>query len=102
MTLKVVAFKRYMGKAGAGKEWHHVVEKRNAKRFGAEAIHNTENIIELEKSLHDRVSAFYSSIQKELTGSELTVRMCLESRSYEAQRQFGLQVIENIRRGVWR
>jgi len=96
------AFKRYMGKAGTGKEWHHVVEKRNAKRFGSEAVHNTENVIELEKSLHDRVSAFYSSIQKEVTGSELTVRRCLETQSYEAQRQFGLQVIENIKRGVWK
>ncbi len=96
------AFKRARGKASSGKEWHHIVEKRNAKRFGAEAVHNTENVIELEKSLHDRVSAFYSSIQKEITGSDLTVRMCIEKRSYEAQRQFGLQVIENIRRGTWR
>jgi hypothetical protein len=50
-----------MGKAGEGQEWHHLVEKHkfNIKRFGAEAIHNTENVIPLEKDLHSRVSAFY-------------------------------------------
>jgi hypothetical protein len=96
------AFKRSMGKAGEGKEWHHIVEKRNAKRFGAEAVHNTENVIALEKPVHDRVSAFYSSIQKEITGSESTFRMWLETQPYETQRQWGLRTIENISKGAWR
>jgi len=98
-------FKDFMGPAGEGKQWHHIIEKReaNLKRFGAEALHNTENIISLDKDLHTRVSAFYSSIQKELTGSRnLTVRMWLGTQSYEAQRQFGLIAIENIRRGLWK
>ena len=98
-------FKDFMGPAGEGKQWHHIIEKReaNLKRFGAEALHNTENIISLDKDLHTRVSAFYSSIQKELTGSrKLTVRMWLGTQSYEAQRQFGLIAIENIRRGLWK
>ncbi|QRO00696.1 hypothetical protein JRI60_17515 [Archangium violaceum] len=96
------SFKRYMGKAGDGKDWHHIVEKRNAKRFGSEAIHNTENVIALEKPLHDRVSAFYSSIQENITkSSTLTIRQWLDGQSYEAQRAFGLLAIENIRRGVW-
>lgn len=98
-------FKDFMGPAGEGKQWHHIVEKRDAnlKRFGAEALHNTENIVSLDKDLHTRVSAFYSSIQKELTGSrKLTVRMWLGTQSYEAQRQFGLIAIENVRRGLWR
>ncbi|OJT22043.1 hypothetical protein BO221_25220 [Archangium sp. Cb G35] len=98
-------FKDFMGPAGEGKQWHHIVEKReaNLKRFGAEALHNTENIVSLDRDLHTRVSAFYSSIQKELTGSrKLTVRMWLGTQSYEAQRQFGLIAIENVRRGLWR
>jgi hypothetical protein len=97
------AFKRYMGKAGEGKEWHHLVEKRNARRFGAEAIHNTENIVALDKDLHTRVSAFYSAIRPRITHSEsLTVRQWLSTQSYEAQRQFGLTAIENVRKGLWR
>ena len=97
------AFKRYLGKAGEGKEWHHIVEKRNAKRFGSEAIDNTENVIALDKALHERISAFYSSIREGITrSSSLTVRQWLSTQSYEAQREFGLRAIENIRDGVWR
>jgi len=97
------AFKRHMGNAGKGKEWHHLIEKRNATRFGAEAIHNTENIIALEKSLHERTSAFYSSIREGITkSSKLTVRQWIGTQSYESQREFGLRAIENIRDGVWR
>jgi hypothetical protein len=52
-------------------------------------------IIPLEEELHTRVSGFYSSIQQEITGSRsLTVRRWLSTQSYEAQRQFGLQAIE--------
>ncbi|HYO52823.1 hypothetical protein [Archangium sp.] len=97
------AFKRYMGKAGEGREWHHIVEKRNVKRFGSEAINNTENVIALDKDLHARISAFYSSIRRGITrSSSLTVRQWLSTQSYEAQREFGLRAIENIRDGVWR
>jgi hypothetical protein len=98
------AFKRAMGSAGEGKNWHHIVEQHagNLKRFGAEAIHNTENVIKLDTPLHNRVSAFYSSVRKELTNSTLTVRQWLSTQSYEAQRQFGLRAIENIQKGLWR
>jgi hypothetical protein len=97
-------FKRAMGSAGEGKNWHHIVEQHaaNVKRFGPEALHNTENVIKLDTPLHNQVSAFYSSIQKELTNSPLTVRQWLSTQSYEAQRQFGLRAIENIQKGIWR
>ncbi|HYO68296.1 MAG TPA: hypothetical protein VEU33_19675 [Archangium sp.] len=96
------AFKRHMGSAGSGKEWHHIIEKRNAKRFGAEAVHNTENVIPLEKPLHDRLSALYSSSQENITRSaKLTIRQWLDTQSYEAHRAFGLLAIENVRNGVW-
>jgi hypothetical protein len=97
-------FKSAMGPAGQGKEWHHLVEqtKGNVKRFGGEAIHNTENVIPLDKTLHDDVSSFYSSIQWTATkSSRLTVRKWLSTQSYEAQREFGLLAIENIKNGVW-
>ena len=97
-------FKSAMGPAGKGKEWHHLVEqtKGNVKRFGGEAIHNTENIIALDKPLHDDVSAFYSSIQWTATkSSRLTVRKWLSTQSYDAQREFALLALENIKNGVW-
>lgn len=96
--------KNALGPAGERKQWHHIVEQTpgNVERFGPHALHNTENVIPLEQGLHTGLSRFYSSIQQEITGSRtLTVRQWLSTQSYEAQRQFGLQAIEKVRRGVW-
>jgi hypothetical protein len=97
-------FKSAMGSAGPGKEWHHVVEQTpgNLKRFGGEALHNTENVTALGKTLHTDVSRLYSSIRWRITGSHtMTVRQWLGTQSYEAQREFGLLAIYNVRNGVW-
>ncbi|WP_370051378.1 hypothetical protein [Corallococcus sp. AB011P] len=96
--------KRALGSAEEGKQWHHIVEQTpgNVDRFGAEAIHNTENVIQLEQGLHKRLSGFYSSIQQEITGSRsLTVRQWLSTQSLGAQRDFGLQAIEKIQKRIW-
>ncbi|PTL85490.1 hypothetical protein [Vitiosangium sp. GDMCC 1.1324] len=97
-------FKSAMGPAGPGKEWHHIVEQTpgNVKRFGGEALHNTENVAALDEALHTEVGRLYSSIKYNITGSfGLTVRQWLSGQSYEAQRAFGLLAIENVRNGVW-
>ncbi|QSQ22961.1 hypothetical protein JY651_49065 [Pyxidicoccus parkwayensis] len=98
-------FKKALGKAGPGKQWHHIVEQTpgNVQRFGPEALHNTRNVVPLDEALHTRVSAFYSSISEGITrSSRLTVRQWLSTQSYEAQRDFGLLAIENVRKGLWR
>ena len=98
------SFKRAMGSAGPGKEWHHIVEQTpgNVKRFGAQAVQNTENIVPLDKGIHTRISSLYSSIQRDITGSStLTVRQWLSTQSYEAQREFGLLAIEKVTKGFW-
>jgi hypothetical protein len=87
-------FKAYMGKAGEGKQWHHLVEQCNVERFGAEAIHNTENVIALDAKLHERISAFYSSRQ-EISGDRV-VREWLRTQSYEKHRAFGLMVLRRF------
>ncbi|GMU02795.1 hypothetical protein KH5H1_69150 [Corallococcus caeni] len=97
-------FKKALGPAGPGKEWHHIVEQTpgNVQRFGPQALHNTENVVPLDKALHSRVSELYSSIRRNLTGtSSLTVRKWLSTQSYEAQRDFGLRAIENVSKGLW-
>ncbi|WP_370640024.1 hypothetical protein [Corallococcus sp. AS-1-12] len=86
------------------KDWHHIVEQTpgNVQRFGPQALHNTENVIPLDKRLHTDVSGLYSSIRRAITQSNLqTVRQWLSTQSYEAQREFGLIAIENVRKGVW-
>jgi hypothetical protein len=76
-------FRSAMGPAGKGKEWHHIVEQTrgNVKRFGGEALHNTENVIALGKTLHTDVSRLYSSIRWRITGSHvITVRQWLSTQ----------------------
>ncbi|REG37728.1 hypothetical protein ATI61_101715 [Archangium gephyra] len=94
-----------LGSPGNSKRWHHIVEQHesNINRFGPEAIHNTENVIPLDEGLHTAVSALYSSKRRFITGTDkLTVRQWIRTQSYEAQREFGLRAMENIRRGVWK
>ncbi|WP_223763943.1 hypothetical protein [Corallococcus sp. AS-1-6] len=95
-----------LGSAEDGNQWHHIVEQTpgNVNRFGPEALHNTENVIQLDQGqgLHKRLSGFYSSIQQEITGSRIqTVRQWLSTQSFEAQRDFGLRAIEKIQKRIW-
>jgi hypothetical protein len=96
-----------MGPAGPGQAWHHIVEQTpgNIARFGAEAVHNTGNLVPLAHgagSIHARISGLYSSIRPAITGSNtLTVRQWLSTQSFEAQAAFGRQAIENVGAGLW-
>jgi hypothetical protein len=89
------AFKREYGQAGKDKAWHHIVEQGsgNVERFGAVAIHNTDNIILLDAQLHNRISGFYSS---KPPGMSQTIREWLSTQSFEAQREFGLQTLRKF------
>jgi RHS repeat-associated protein len=98
------AFKRAMGRAGPGKHWHHIVEqtKGNVAKFGAERLHNTQNVVRLDAAFHRQLSAFYSSIRWRITGStSMTVRQWLSTQSFEAQTAFGQRAIDNVSKGIW-
>ena len=98
------AFKRAMGPAGEGVQWHHIVEQTpgNVARFGPEALHNTGNLVRLETGIHRQVSGLYSSIRPRITGSTtLTVRKWLSMQPLETQAAFGQRAIQNISSGVW-
>jgi hypothetical protein len=72
------------------------------KRFGPQALHNTENVILLDKDLHTDISSLYSSVRYDITHSfTQTVRQWLSTQSYEAQREFGLLAIEHVKKRVW-
>jgi hypothetical protein len=92
-------FKRTMGVAGSGFAWHHIVGQTtsNLQRFGAQAIHNTGNLVRLEHgtgSIHQEITNFYNSVQPELTGTDtLTVRGWLSTQSFAEQQDFGIKVI---------
>ena len=88
-----------MGKACPGLAWHHLVAQTtsNLQIFGAEAIHNTGNLLPLEYgsgSIHQEITNFYNSIQPELTGSEgMTVREWIGRQSVGEKQDFGVRVV---------
>jgi hypothetical protein len=45
-------------------QWHHIVEQGGGRiaRFGSEAIHNAENLIQVPTEIHREISAYYSSV----------------------------------------
>jgi hypothetical protein len=91
------ALRRALGPAGKGLEWHHIVEQCKACQFGPEAIHNTDNVIGLIKSVHEKISRFYSTKQ-DFAGSKV-VREWLKGQSFEQQRAFGLKVLRDALEG---
>ena|GEM_PF-767033 len=93
------AFKKAYGVAGKGKTWHHIVEQTssNVSKFGAENIHNIDNVIKIEHgagTLHAKVSGYYSS-KDFFTGGQ-TVRQWLSTQSYQAQYDFGIQTLKKF------
>ncbi|GAA6624271.1 hypothetical protein [Scytonema sp. NUACC26] len=93
-------FKRNIGSAGTGYAWHHIVGQTtsNLQKFGAQAIHNTGNLVKLEHgkdTIHQEITNFYNSIQPNLTGSDtITVRQWIGNQSFEEQQDFGIRVIK--------
>lgn len=95
-------FKKANGPAGEGMAWHHIVEQHgdNLANFGAEAIHNTNNLIRLphgKGSIHANISGFYSS--KPPFAEGMTVRKWLSSKSFQEQYKYG---IETLKRYGWK
>jgi hypothetical protein len=88
--------KKYLGPAGDGMEWHHIVEQGQIIKsgFSPRTIHNTGNVIAVEEGTHDLISAVYNT---NVTGpGSGRVRDWLAGQSFEAQYEFGLQVLRNL------
>lgn len=85
--------RRYMGQAGQGREWHHIVEKRLAGRegFAAELIHSTDNIISLPIDVHPRVTAKMSS--RSPRHGNVVLRFWMEKLPFDEQYNLGLDLI---------
>lgn len=83
------------GAAGAGEEWHHIVEQGgdNADNFTAEQLHSTENIIPLPGPIHDLVTAKYAH---EYDDSGKTVREWLSGQSFDDQRNEGVKILREL------
>lgn len=86
------AIKNYLGPAGEGRSWHHIVEQSKTDQFGPEAIHATENMVALPEEVHRAISGFYSSKREISEGQR--VRDWLRGQPFEQQYQFGLEQIK--------
>lgn len=85
--------RHYLGPAGPGREWHHLVEKRLAARgvFEPELIHSTDNIISLPIDVHRRVSARMSMRFKAFENN--IRRLGVEKMSFAEQYDHGLDLV---------
>lgn len=90
------AFKRAFGAAGEGMEWHHIVtqQKSNIAKFGAEALHNTKNLVRIEAKVHRRISGYYNSIRDFSDG--VRVREWIGRKSFQEQYDFGIDVMKKF------
>jgi hypothetical protein len=93
------SLKHGLGSAGKGKVWHHIVEQRraNIERFGAKAIHSTENVVAVPCEVNQAIADYYSSIRQFTSGK--TVRQWLDSQSFEEQSAFGTRILTAVLTG---
>ena len=85
--------KNYLGSPGEGKEWHHIVDQCQIEKsgFNPNSIHNTNNIINIPKEIHTKISAHYSRIYDYTDG--LRLRDWLANKSFQEQYEWGLKVL---------
>lgn len=95
-------FAAFMGPAGDGKEWHHIVERNKEAQFGAERIHSVENYAAIKaKPEHRGISSYFQSGNALDFGVDaderaLSPRRYLEGRSWEENRQHGDNVLRKF------
>lgn len=82
----------YLGPAGPGREWHHIVEKRLAGiLFPAELIHSTDNIINLPVELHRKINGRMSRKSRET--EDIVRRFYISRFSFRHQYNYGIDQI---------
>ena len=89
--------KDFLGPAGLGKVWHHIVEQCQAWRSGFSDfwIQNSNNVINITTKIHNKISAFYSSIPDPTivdTGGKI-FRDWLSGMGFEQQYEWGIWVL---------
>ena len=86
-----------MGPAGEGKAWHHIVEQYQIKKsgFDPQQIHNTNNLIPVDSTIHAKISGYYNTTTFQFTNGQ-KLRDWLAGQSFEVQYNFGLEVLRTF------
>ena len=93
--------KKYLGKAGDGFEWHHIVEQTQIEKagFAADEVNNLRNIVKIpggySGSVHSKISGYYNSTKQFFTNG-LSVRDWLSTQSFEVQFNFGVEKLREF------
>jgi len=90
-----------IGNAAAGHEWHHIVEQCQIKLSSLcpTWVHNTFNVIQLPKSVHQKVSEFYSKpqiIRGLINTGSMTVREYMSFMSFSEQYYLGIRILRYL------
>ena len=75
-------------------QYHHLVEQggENAQTFSPQAINSLANVVPTPTGIHQTISSFYSSAPSWLPQGMTTVRMWMQTQSFEVQWRAGLEV----------
>lgn len=92
------SFKSAYGSASkyvADGHWHHIVEQQSVKNGinSAQSIYNNHNTVAIPRSVHQLISAHYSSLFG-TTGQ--TVRQYVNTLSYNEQFDYGLNILNRF------
>ena len=85
--------KQSMGSAGAGMEWHHIVEQCQIDRSGFPVswVQNSNNVIRITSEIHIQVTRYYNSVQDFTDGMQF--RDWLTSMSFVEQYKWGIRIL---------
>jgi RHS repeat-associated protein len=88
--------KAFLGPAGDNMVWHHIVEQSQILRsgFSPQQVHNTGNVIAVDGSINTLINKIYST--NVFGPGSGTVRDSLTGQSFDAQYEYGLQVLRNL------
>ena len=82
-------------------ERHHIVEQCQVRKsgFARVDIQGNSNLIDIPRSLHRKISGFYSSMPDDTTG--LRVRNWLAGKHFDYQYFYGINIIEKFWRDLY-
>lgn len=85
--------KKYLGPAGAGMEWHHIVEQRTAEYglFPINLVNSTDNLVALPEEVHACIT---SKMKRRFLGVGRSTRYVIEPQPFEVQFNFGIDLIK--------
>ena len=91
------SLKSYLGPAGMGKHWHHIVEKCQIQKSGFSSlqVNNTSNVIAVDEKTHARITGYYNTTTFRFTDG-MSVRNWLAGQSYDVQFDFGMNVLRDL------